>query len=240
MLWVTAQTPWGTVVVGKRPFRFGTGLMFNGADNTSIETILLVVPMGPARFGLGWYPCRRQIDQGFVQPTGISFQYFNPLDKSNGRRYDLNAFLTYDSGAFSSGIVAEAYSFAVGPEAVNSPADKRNFLPEQLEAVFGGVFLKYFDGSFFFNAEADWDYETVRLQPNMNGNLTPAFPPIVVQGALTYQSSSLQKKLHRALALHGGIWNRGWSRETLTDLVMDPGHRQETWHCYRPTGLALR
>ena len=27
---------------------------------------------------------------------------FNPLDKSNGRRYDLNAFLTYDSRAFSS------------------------------------------------------------------------------------------------------------------------------------------
>ena len=80
-----------------------------------------------------------------------------------------------------------------GPEAVNSPADKRKFLPEQLQAVFGGVFLKYFDGKVFFNAEADWYYETVRLQPNMNGNLNPAFPPIVVQGALTYSPHLFRK-----------------------------------------------
>ena len=193
MLWVTAQTPWGTMVVGKRPFIFGTGLMFNGEDNTSLETILIVLPMGPMRFGLGWYPWRRQIDQGYVQPTGISFQYFNPLDKSNGRRYDLNAFFTYDSGSLSSGIVAEAYSFNVGPEAVNSPTDKSKFLPQQMETVFGGAFFKYFDGVFFVNAEADWYYETVCLQPNMNGDLTPAFPPIVIQGALTYNPYLFRK-----------------------------------------------
>lgn len=185
MLWVTAQTPWGTIVVGKRPFQFGTGLMFNGADNASTETVLLVVPTGPMRFGFGWYPWRRQIDQGYVEPSRISHQYVNPLDKSSGRRYDLTAFATYDSGLLSAGAVTQAYAFAVGPEAVSNPAEKRKFLPEQLEAVFGGIFLKYFDGRLFFNAEADWYYETVKLQPNMDGNLTPAFLPIVVQGALT-------------------------------------------------------
>jgi hypothetical protein len=193
MLWVRAQTPWGTIVVGKRPFLFGTGLMFNGADNTSIETILLVVPLGPARFGLGLYPWRRQIDQGYVQPPTIAYQYFNPLDKSNGRRYDLTGFVTYDAAWVSAGSFIEGYAFNVGPEAVNSPVDKEKFLPEQLEALLGGVFLKYFDGRFFFNAEADWDYETVRLQPNMDGNLTPAFLPIVVQGALTYSPHLFRK-----------------------------------------------
>lgn len=191
-LWVKAQIPWGTIVVGKRPLEFGTGLMFNGADNASIETVSLVVPAGPARFGLGWYPWRRQIDQGFVDPPRISYQYFNPLDKSSGRRYDLVGFVTYDAGPVSAGAFTEGYAFGVGPEAVNNPNDKKRFLPEQLEALLGGIFLKYFDGRFFFNTEADWDYETTRLQPNMNGNLNPAFP-IVVQGALAYNPYLFRK-----------------------------------------------
>jgi hypothetical protein len=184
-LWVTAQTPWGIIVVGKRPFKFGPGLMFNGDDNASTETVLLTVPLGPMRFGFGWYPWRRQIDQGYVEPSRISHQYVNPLDKSSGRKYDLTGFLTYDAGSLSMGALTEAYAFSVGPEAVNDPALKAKFIPEQLDAVFGGVFLKYFDGRFFFNTEADWYYETINLQPNMNGNLTPAFLPIEVQGALT-------------------------------------------------------
>jgi hypothetical protein len=93
--------------------------------------------------------------------------------------------VAYDAGSVSAGALTEWYAFSVGPEAVNDPVDKRRFLPEQLESVFGAVFLKYFDGRFFFNAEADWYYETVHLQPNMDGNLIPAFLPIVVQGALT-------------------------------------------------------
>ncbi len=173
------------VVVGKRPFKFGTGLMLDGDDNASTEFVLLVVPAGPMRFGLGWYPWRRQIDQEYVSPPHISHQYFNPLDKSSGRRYDATAFVTYDSRSLSLGALTACYAFKVGPEAVNDPADKRKFLPEQLEALFGAVFLKYFDGRFFFNTEADWYYETTHLQHNMNGNLTPAFLPIVVQGALT-------------------------------------------------------
>ena len=67
MLWVTAQTPWGTIVVGKRPFLFGTGLMFNGADNTSIETISLVVPMGPR--ALVWVVSLASSDRPGVRST---------------------------------------------------------------------------------------------------------------------------------------------------------------------------
>jgi hypothetical protein len=42
--WLSAQTPWGNLVVGKRPFSFGTGLIFDGEDNASIESITLVAP----------------------------------------------------------------------------------------------------------------------------------------------------------------------------------------------------
>jgi len=106
-LWVTSQTPWGAIVVGKRPFEFGTGLMFNGADNASTETVLLVIRADPMRIGLGWYPWRRQIDQGYVEPSRIGHQYFNPLDKSSGRRYDLTGFVLYDSGSVSAGALGD-------------------------------------------------------------------------------------------------------------------------------------
>ncbi len=192
-LWVTANTPLGSVVVGKRPFKFGTGLMFNGDDNASTETVLLVTPVGPMRFGLGIYPWRRQIDQGYVEPSRIAHQYFNPLDKSSGRRSDVIGFMTYDAGSLSTGVLTEYYDYGIGPEAVNDPADKARFLPEQVEGCFGAVFVKYCADRFFLNTEADWYYETVKLQPNMNGNLAPAFLPIVVQGALTSNPSLFRK-----------------------------------------------
>lgn len=184
-LWVTARSPWGIIVIGKRPFKFGPGLMFNGADNASTETVLVVVPAGPLRFGIGCYPWRRIIDQGYVEPSRISHQYYNPLDKSSGRRYDVTGFVTYDSGPMSLGVLNQAYAFTLGPEALNDPADRRRFLPQRLEAMLGAAFLKYFAGGIFLNAELDWYYENNCLQPNANGNLTPAFSPIVVQGALT-------------------------------------------------------
>ena len=55
MLWLTAKTPWGTLVYGKRPFAIGCGLQYNSEDATD-ESLLLVVPYGPLQFGVGFYP----------------------------------------------------------------------------------------------------------------------------------------------------------------------------------------
>jgi hypothetical protein len=57
--WARAQTPWGIVVVGKRPLGFGIGAQYDGTNITS-ESLLLVAPYGPLRIGLGIYPYRRQ------------------------------------------------------------------------------------------------------------------------------------------------------------------------------------
>ncbi len=67
MWWLSAQTPWGIVVVGKRPFTFGCGLQYNGAEDYTSESLLLVSPYGPFRIGLGFYPFRRQPDNPFRQ-----------------------------------------------------------------------------------------------------------------------------------------------------------------------------
>jgi len=58
--WARAQTPWGIVVVGKRPLGFGIGAQYDGTNITS-ESLLLVAPYGPLRIGLGIYPYRRQL-----------------------------------------------------------------------------------------------------------------------------------------------------------------------------------
>jgi hypothetical protein len=57
--WGAAETPWGLVVAGKRPLSFGIGAQYDGTSVTS-ESLLLVVPYGPLRMGLGIYPHRRE------------------------------------------------------------------------------------------------------------------------------------------------------------------------------------
>ena len=48
--WISAQTPWGILVVGKRPEDFGTGMQYDGTRNTTGEGMLLVSDYGPFRF----------------------------------------------------------------------------------------------------------------------------------------------------------------------------------------------
>jgi hypothetical protein len=54
--WISAQTPWDEIVVGKRPQPFGTGLQYDGAHNTTGEGVLLVSTYGPLRIGLVFQP----------------------------------------------------------------------------------------------------------------------------------------------------------------------------------------
>ena len=51
LMWAGAvRFPFGTMTVGKRPFSFGNGLIFNGAEVTTTEAAMLVVPYGPLTF----------------------------------------------------------------------------------------------------------------------------------------------------------------------------------------------
>jgi len=58
MLWATVRTPLGTFGVGKRPWGFGTGLQYDGADARSTESLSLIVPYGPFDIGIAFYPYR--------------------------------------------------------------------------------------------------------------------------------------------------------------------------------------
>ena len=180
MWWFSAQTPWGIVVCGKRPFTFGCGLQYNGGEDLTSESLLLVAPTGPFRIGLGFYPWRRQPDNPFRQDQPNNAFPPPPDDPSVNPYYnlgDLNAllavsptaFLTYDSGPLSLGIVAEYFSYHRGPESQRLQVDRASFPASDVVSTDGGVFVKYNNGRFFFNAELDWVNKATKFHRSLNG-----------------------------------------------------------------------
>jgi hypothetical protein len=180
MWWFSAQTPWGVVVVGKRPFNFGCGLQYNGTEDLTSESLLLVAPTGPFRIGLGFYPWRRQPDNPFRQDQPNNSFPLPPDDPRVNPYYnlgDLNAllnasptvFFTYDNGPLSFGMMAEYFSYHRGPESQRLQVDRAVFSASDVVSTDGGVFLKYNNGRFFFNAELDWVNRTTRFHRSLNG-----------------------------------------------------------------------
>jgi hypothetical protein len=176
MWWVSAQTPWGIVVVGKRPFEFGCGLQYNGAEDLTSESLLFAAPVGPFRFGLGLYPWRRRPDSPFRQdqpnnalPKPPDNPYFNPGDFNALLAMSPVAFFTCDAGPVSFGIMAEYFSYRMGPESQRLQVDRSAFVPTDVASTDGSVFLKYFNGRCFFNAEVDWVNRITRYQRSLNG-----------------------------------------------------------------------
>jgi hypothetical protein len=183
MWWFSAQTPWGIVAVGKRPFTFGSGLQYNGGEDLTSESLLLVAPGGPFRIGLGFYPWRRQPDNTFRQDQPNNSFPLPPDDPIINPYYnlgDLNAllkvspvaFLTYDSGPLSLGIVAEYFSYNRGPESQRLQIARAAFPASDVVSTDGGVFLKYNNGRLFFNAELDWVNKITNFHRSLDGTFS--------------------------------------------------------------------
>lgn len=189
MFWGTVNLPWGTLGVGKRQWKFGTGLQYDGSDGLTTESLVLNAPYGPLDIGIGFYPHRParrgatiQIDPYDLMVTGLSGAgYFNHADKSGGLIKDLLAYVVYNNGPVQAGILAAGSSFHIGPEA---PL-QISFLPpgrlgQDSEFFHGTIFTKYNNGRFFFNAEAAWLYWTDRLSGVVSVNFGVPDPTVTV------------------------------------------------------------
>lgn len=161
MLWLSAQTPWGIVVVGKRPGPFGCGLMYDGVDNADAQGVLLMTSYGPMRFGIGFAP------HIFMSPA-----YFAMADKNAGRPVDVAGGMTYDSGPFSFGAGGRYFRFRTGPESATfqgtddpvNPTGRLGVIPTDTAATHGSVYAKYNNGTIFLNVEAAWLLGTTQRQ----------------------------------------------------------------------------
>ena len=83
LFWITANMPWGVFSVGKRPWKFGNALQYDGADATSTESLSLVVPYGPFDIGLAFYPYRYAGDSSIYavgRRQGVQAAYGDPYD----------------------------------------------------------------------------------------------------------------------------------------------------------------
>lgn len=176
MWWFTAQTPWGIVLFGKRPFKFGCGLQYNGGEDLTSESLLLTAPYGPVTIGVGFYPWRQQPDNPFRQdqpnnsfPGPPDNPYFNPLDTNAGLAVSPVIFLTYEAGPLSAGVVAEYFSYHRGPESQRLQSVRASFPTSDIVSTDGGIFVKYSNGRCFFDAELDWINKTTKFQRSQNG-----------------------------------------------------------------------
>lgn len=146
--WLTANTPWGVFGVGKRPWKFGIGLQYDGSDAATTESIALVVPYGPFDFGIAFYPYRFAgsssiiVTQIFRNRVGAAAaygdpydfpqyysdllegqatthgQYFSRADRSGAFSRDFLAFLSYSRGPLQVGLLGAFGAYHIGPEAL--------------------------------------------------------------------------------------------------------------------------
>lgn len=185
--WATAQLPWGTLGLGKRPWKFGTGLQYDGSDGLTTESIVLNSAYGPLDIGFGFY-AHRAVQGGLTQtaafvgsfadtydlgvsPVGTGFNmspYFNRADKSGQFITDILSYVVYSSGPFQMGLLGAVGKYHIGPEGTLRADTGGGPPPVVYRALdshhfHGTAFAKYNNGRFFFNGETAWVYWTDRL-----------------------------------------------------------------------------
>ncbi len=154
LLWATAQVPFGTVVFGKRPFPFGCGLLFNGDEVTTTDSLLFVAPYGPLTFGAAGY---------FKGPAARynSTTYYNRPWDASALMEEVVGFLTYRACSLDTGVIG-LYRFINahnGPESRLEPAVTRMTRVTTDSSIWYGLgYVKYNNGRFFFNADVGWIY----------------------------------------------------------------------------------
>ena len=177
LFWATAQLPWGTFGIGKRPWEFGTGLQYDGSDALTTESMALVAPYGPMEVGFAVYPYRYVGTSGIrvfnSPPTAPSYypdpydllpqvpQYYSRADRSGTLSSDLLAFATYANGPMEAGILGVYGKYHIGPEArLGNPGGGipggNSGLGQDSAYFHGTAFVRYNNGRFFFNAEGAW------------------------------------------------------------------------------------
>jgi hypothetical protein len=163
ILRISARLPWGVVSAGKRPSFLGNGLIYDGTDNYTTETISLGVPYGPLSFGVSFYPSR----------VG-SVDYWNRADRNAMRRFQVGASVVFSGGPLELGIQDVFLKYGSGPESQLDPAKRADFIPLERMVDYGTAFIKYDNGFFFFNSEYAFFKRIDVHRPSLN---RPAVTP---------------------------------------------------------------
>lgn len=206
--WVTAQTPLGQLVVGKRPEAFGVGLQYNGAVNNTTEGVALVAPYGPFRISFAVRPFWPQPPNAQISARKVgdnpNFRYvpgspyYNLFDMSGIMNYSVRYFSTYQDGPIDTGVFLAWQGWHAGPEARSAtytsvtdatpavtqdgPEGINKFNAYDTDVCHGTVYLKFNNGRFFFNTEWAYWYENSRLARSVSDINSPGMAPNKLNG----------------------------------------------------------
>ncbi|MEJ2718453.1 MAG: hypothetical protein P8182_15180 [Deltaproteobacteria bacterium] len=151
MWWLTAQTPWGIIALGKRPMPFGTGLQYNGEGNVTTEGVALISNYGPLRLSYSFRPYWKEPPN--PRAGWEEFPYYNMYDKSGIRRMANRVFLTYRQGMIDSGVIYAWVKWHAGPESQARQEEREAFVPYDEDFRHGSAYVKFSNGRFFLNSE---------------------------------------------------------------------------------------
>ena len=108
--------PWGVFGVGKRPWKFGTALQYDGSDSLTTESISLTAPYGPFDIGIAYYPFRYAGSSSILADTrplehppayGDPYDLPRYIDPGDRTHFQDNIYSRADrSGAFSNDFLA--------------------------------------------------------------------------------------------------------------------------------------
>ncbi len=183
LLWFEAETPWGSIGVGKRPFAFGIGALASGEDVTSTEAVRLAVPYGPFNIGVLWFPWRLadDVSADFIAgDPGLTadLDIFTQLEnKGTQRSPHLTGLIVYRNANLEMGYLYDYFRWSLGPEnlivagganAADRALARDLYISRDLTSQLHILYAKYGNGRFFFNAEVDYWDSMVRRRPNRN------------------------------------------------------------------------
>lgn len=181
-LWLTAQLPWGTLAVGKRPSIFGTGLAWNGTENRSSESFTISAPYGPFLIMFHLYPSRE----------GNEGYYNRNFDQTNKRAYDVRAAVVYRDGPIDVGVHSFWTRRHRNPERLIATAvTKATSETRERDDFYGAVYFKYNNGRFFMNSEFDWYNRLDRVrQTNIVNGVTGTVTGAATRYVMNYRLMS--------------------------------------------------
>ena len=157
--WLRAsfKTPMANFSLGYRTSAFGIGLWMHGLNRAS-SSFSMSIPYGPFTITFAPYFSRNSTGWGTTRITGAG-----SVERQDNRRDYFRAIfgqITYRSGPFEFQFMSNSYHQPNSPAITNTSRGgglTANNIPsaDTLRYRFG-LAMKYSDGRFFFNGEADW------------------------------------------------------------------------------------
>ncbi len=186
--WVTAQTPWGIIALGRRPIQWGLGWSTLHEKDLHTNSVAVVAPYGPLTIVLAHFLHDSGEDTdptAAVAPFGnVGFGPSSAVDQNEVRSWNSAYAVRYTSGHVDAGTLSRVVAYNdVHGTAYPAGTSIRSDTTQSVAAVFingthangsamplvGDLFFlmqvnyfKYNRGNFFFNAEYDFQYADAR------------------------------------------------------------------------------